>query len=96
MFFECENNPANEVVATFFDTDPPAVRLERGDRTIIAWLVPSGSGAKYEGRNVTFWSKGSDTLVTWLGTEMKCQAKGGPARSVGAESIRRRPRVVVR
>jgi uncharacterized protein len=75
VFYGCENNPANEVVATFFDTDPPAARLERGDRAVIAWQVRSASGAKYEGQNVTFWSKGNEARVTWLGTELKCQAK---------------------
>lgn len=75
LFYACENNPANEVVATFFDTDPPAARLERGDRTVIAWQVPSASGARYEGQNVTFWSKGGDAQVSWLGTELKCRAR---------------------
>jgi len=65
-FFACQNNPSNEVVATFFETDPPAARLERGDRTVIAYLVPAGSGAKYEGQNVTFWNKGNEALVTWM------------------------------
>lgn len=40
-------NPANEVVATFFETDPKTVRLERGDRVVTAWLLPDGS--MYEG-----------------------------------------------
>lgn len=65
-FFACQNNPANEVVATFFDTEPSAARLERGDRTVIAYLVPAGSGATYEGQNVTFWNKGKEAMVTWL------------------------------
>ncbi len=75
VFYGCENNPANEVVATFFDTDPPTARLERGDRSVIAWLVPAAGGDRYEGQNVTFWSKGDEVLVNWLGTEMKCRAK---------------------
>lgn len=75
VFFSCENNPANEVVATFFDTDPPAASVERGDQTVIAWRVPTASGAKYEGQNVTFWTKGSEATVTWLGTELKCRAR---------------------
>ncbi len=73
IFFACESNPANEVVATFFETDPPAVRLERGDKTVIAWQVPGGGG-KYEGQNVSFSSKGNEATVTWLGEELKCQA----------------------
>jgi len=74
-FFACNGNPSNEVVATFFETDPPAARLERGDRTVIAWQVRSGSGARYEGQNVTFWNKGDEAMVTWLGDELKCKVR---------------------
>jgi len=75
VFFSCENNPANEVVATFFDTDPPTARLERGDQTVTAWLVPAASGSKYEGQNVELWTKGKDATVTWRGAALKCQSK---------------------
>jgi uncharacterized protein len=75
VLFACENNPANEVVATFFETDPPTVQLERGDQTVTAWLVPAASGSKYEGQNVEFRTKGQDASVTWLGTELKCRSK---------------------
>ena len=75
VFFACNDNPANEVVATFFETDPPAARLERGDRTVVAWLVRSASGARYEGQNVTFWNKGNDAMVRWLGDELTCRAR---------------------
>ncbi|HEX9189880.1 MAG TPA: MliC family protein [Vicinamibacteria bacterium] len=75
VFFACEGNPANEVVATFFETDPPTARLERGDKTVTAWLVPAGSGSKYEGQNVEFWTKGKDAVVSWLGAALKCQSK---------------------
>jgi uncharacterized protein len=74
-FFACEGNPANEIVATFFETDPPTARIERGDRTVTAWLVPTGSGAKYEGQNVEFWNKGKDAMVTWNGDKMTCTTR---------------------
>jgi len=73
-FFACEGNPANEVVATFFETDPPTARIERGDQTITAWLVPTGSGSRYEGQNVRFSNKGDEAMVTWLGSDLKCRA----------------------
>ncbi len=66
---------ANEVVATFFETDPPAARLERGDQTVTAWLVPAASGAKYEGRNVELWTKGPEASVTWLDERLKCVSR---------------------
>ena len=46
VFYACQNNPANEVVASFFETDPPTIRLERGDRTVTLWRV----GAAGEGK----------------------------------------------
>jgi uncharacterized protein len=79
--FACENNPANEVVANFFDTDPPSARVERGDQTTTVWQVESGSGAKYEGQNVTFWNKGNEANVEWLNVntgktdKLSCKAR---------------------
>ena len=75
VFFACENNPANELVATFFETDPPTARLERGDQTVTAWLVPAGSGSKYEGQNVEFWTKGKESTVTWLAEKLRCASR---------------------
>ena len=75
VFYTCADNPANEVVATFFETDPPTARLERGDRTVIAWQITAASGSKYEGQNVTFWTKGNETTVTWLDEELRCKVR---------------------
>ena len=66
--YVCQNNPANEIVATFYETEPATARVERGDRTVTVWQVRAASGAKYEGQNVMFWSKGDEASVTWLNT----------------------------
>lgn len=82
VFFACQNNPSNEVVANFFDTDPPTARLERGDRTVTVYGVRAGSGAKYEGQNVEFWNKGQEATVSWMnpatGVTEKLQCKVQP------------------
>lgn len=75
VFFTCDGNPANEVVATYFETEPRSARIERGDRTVTAFLVPRGSGSRYEGQNLTFWSKGKEAMVTWMGSDLKCVAR---------------------
>ena len=75
VFYACDNNPANEVVATFFETDPPTARVERGDRSVTVWLVPASSGSKYEGQNLELWTKGDEATMTWLDEELKCQVK---------------------
>ncbi|MDX1269510.1 MAG: MliC family protein, partial [Oceanisphaera sp.] len=53
--FICGNNPANEVITTFFETEPPTLIAERGDSVSLMFLQPSASGAKYQGRNESFW-----------------------------------------
>ena len=70
----CDGNPANEVIATFFQTDPPTVIAEYGDSVSLMYLQPSGSGAKYQGRNETFWEHHGEALITWgfEAPEMQC------------------------
>jgi uncharacterized protein len=64
-FLACNENPADEVVATFFSTEPPCVILERGDQSVFAARQPSGSGVRYEGGNVVFWMKGDEARLAW-------------------------------
>jgi hypothetical protein len=79
--YACQNNPANEVVANFFDTDPPTIRLELGDRTKTLWRVGDASAGKYEGQNVGLVQQGSELKVSWLDThtgktdELQCKAR---------------------
>jgi uncharacterized protein len=57
--WQCNGNPANEVVTYFFDTELPGVRFERGDTVDTGALVRTGSGAKYEGSfGRSIWTKG--------------------------------------
>ena len=79
--YTCQNNPVNEVVATFFATEPATIRLERGDRTATMWRVGAASDGKYEGQNVSLVHKGSEVTVRWLNTGtgktdvLDCQAR---------------------
>jgi uncharacterized protein len=77
IFYMCNDQPANEVVATFFDTEPPTLIAERGDQTSFMVLQPSASGSKYQGRNETFWEKAGEAMVTWgYGSpEMRCKVR---------------------
>lgn len=77
VFWICEGNPANEFVSTFYDTDPPTARIERGDQTVVALLSPSASGARYAGPSgVVFWTKGTEATVEWpQGTSLSCVAR---------------------
>lgn len=77
----CQGNPANEVVASFFDTDPATIRLERGDRSVTLWQVGAANAGHYEGRNVSLVRQDKTLTVSWLDTdsgktdELRCKAR---------------------
>jgi uncharacterized protein len=83
--YACQKDPANEVVANFFETDPATIRLERGDRTVTMWLVGAASAGSYEGQNVSLVHRGNEVKVNWLNTntgktdELRCIAKSPSA-----------------
>jgi uncharacterized protein len=74
--FACDGNPANEVVVTYFQTEPPTLIAERGDSTSLMFQQPSASGARYLGRNESFWEhQGVATIVWGYGApKMRCTA----------------------
>ena len=56
----------DEIVATFIPTDPPSVRLERGDSLEIGVASPSGSGTRHDADfGVFFRIQGDDAQVAW-------------------------------
>jgi uncharacterized protein len=63
------------IVATYYQTDPPSAILDRDDESLFVTLGPTGSGARYVGPDLVFWSKGKGAQVTWLGSEMSCISK---------------------
>ena len=79
--YACQNNPANGVVANFFETDPATIRLERGDRTKTLWRVGVAATGPYAGQNVTLVQQGNELKVSWLDTntgktdELQCKAR---------------------
>ena len=74
VFYTCNGNPADEIVATFIPTDPPSVRLERGDSIAVGILSPTGSGSRYDADfGVYFWVQGDEAQVAWpQETEFNC------------------------
>jgi uncharacterized protein len=61
----CDGSPVDEVIVTFFPTDPPTLIAERGDSVSLMYLQPSASGSKYQGRNERFWEHQGEALITW-------------------------------
>jgi uncharacterized protein len=77
--FVCGASPTDEVTVKYFHTEPPIARLERGGRTIMAWSQPAASGAKFVGRDATFWNKGTEARIDWLGAKLTCEVRVPPA-----------------
>jgi uncharacterized protein len=77
FWYSCNGDPRNEVVVTFFKTDPPTLEAERGDQVSLMYLVRSGSGSKYQGRNESFWEHQGEATIVWgYGSpEMRCSKK---------------------
>ena len=63
--FFCDGDRRNELVVTFFPTDPKTLIAERGDSTSLMYREPAGPEAKYVGRNEIFIEKEGAAVVTW-------------------------------
>jgi uncharacterized protein len=79
FFFACDSNPANELVATFFETNPEVMIAERGEQVSLMYSQPAASGARYQGRNESFWEHQGEARVVWGygATEMRCVNQPG-------------------
>lgn len=79
VFYSCDGNPANEVVVTFYATDPPTLIAERGDQVSFMTRAPAASGAKYAGRNESFWEHQGEATVVWGYEAPRMRCKPRPA-----------------
>jgi uncharacterized protein len=75
--YMCNGDPRNEVVVSFFQTQPPTLIAERGDQVSLMYLQLSGSGSKYQGRNESLWEHQGEASIVWgYGSpEMRCSRK---------------------
>ena len=73
--FSCDSDPANEVMVTFFHTNPPTLIAERGDDVSLMYLQPGESGSTYRGRNEIFRKYQGNFSITWGygAPEMQCK-----------------------
>lgn len=56
-------------MANLFDTDPPTLRLERGDQTKTLWRVGVAGKGRYEGQNVSLGYQVDTLTLEWLDTD---------------------------
>jgi len=87
--FTCDANPANEVVATFFETEPPTLVAERGDSVSVMFLQPAASGSRYRGRNESFWEHHGEATIRWGhgAPEMRCKKTPFREAPISARSV---------
>ena len=73
--FMCNGEPANEVIVTYFATQPPSLIAERGDSVSLMFLQPDDTGESYRGRNESLRLSGDEALVIWgyQMPEMRCR-----------------------
>jgi uncharacterized protein len=73
--YRCQGIAAQPVSAVFYaKTEPPAAVLTVGDRQVIAFIAPSGSGAKYTAPGVEFWEHHGEASIEWFGEHYACKA----------------------
>jgi len=73
--FVCNNDPSNVLVAQYFETDPATARFTHDGRAVTAFVQRSGSGARYDAPNVSYWEHQGEASVVWFGKSMKCATK---------------------
>jgi uncharacterized protein len=72
VYYNCSDN--SQIVVTFIPSEPPSIRMERGDSTEVGILSPAGSGSRYDADfGVFFWLQGDEAQVAWpQDTEFNC------------------------
>lgn len=73
--FQCAPPAGGALQATFYQTEPPMVLVEREGRTRPAFAVPSASGAKYNGKDLEFWETRGEASVVWSGVTLTCRRR---------------------
>jgi uncharacterized protein len=73
--YRCQGIEARPVTAVFYaKTEPPAAVLTVGDRRVVAFIAPSGSGAKYTAPGVEVWEHHGEASIEWFGKRSTCKA----------------------
>jgi uncharacterized protein len=71
----CDNKPDNNILVTYYSTDPPTLIAEYRNSTSLMFLQVAASGTRYQGRNETFWEHHGEALVTWGYGALKMHCK---------------------
>ena len=70
--YVCEGIDAG-VSASFIQAGDPLAVLRWRETVLVLGLAPSGSGARYQGDEAGFWSKGDEAVLTFEGQDHACR-----------------------
>lgn len=72
--YMCRDNPKNELIATYVESDPATVRLDHSGKTVITFKDDEGDGKRFDNpQGVSFEVEGDMALVNWpKGNEFEC------------------------
>ncbi|WP_226661101.1 MliC family protein [Microbulbifer aggregans] len=64
-----------DVLAVFYETEPPAALVRFNGEESLMYLEPSGSGARYQGRNESLWEHQGEAVIVWGydAPQMRCK-----------------------
>lgn len=77
VFYACDGQPAKEVTAIFYPTEPATVLVKFGDSSALMYQQPAASGTRYAASNESLWEHQGEARVVWgFGApEMQCKAR---------------------
>lgn len=80
FFYTCDDNPAKELVATFYPSEPNTALVEFGDNSSLMYLQPDTAGRQYRGGDNILNEGQNITTVVWgyEAPSMKCKARAKP------------------
>ena len=63
--YRCAGNYDQPLRVRFYETDPLSAWAEFGTDSAILYRQAAGSGAKYEGRNISLWEYHGEAVLVW-------------------------------
>lgn len=73
--YRCQGADNTPVFATFYnELEPRAAVVTVGDKQVVAFAAPSGSGAKYTATGVELWDHHGEAMLRWFGKRYACKA----------------------